>query len=218
MNFDRKIHDCSKLQKIQLGSDEEHLLAAYKKIASYQVTTDILNVLVRHPNESEPLGKTAVCNAVKRMQHKKITTMGVNQQNDDNGFWKAARFNFCCQILVRLGLWIPEEKGGGEIQDEYCVNPIELNDLKLTFQLNQVGFWDEIHIDVVIGAILQDYLTFAYAEDGTYNVDGVYVEKTKVSIMISKKIGRKNSLNLILIFFLFLFYYYIIGPCQCQVC
>ena len=113
--------------------------------------------------------------------------MGVNQQNDDNGFWKAARFNFCCQILVRLGLWIPEEKGGGEIQDEYCVNPIELNDLKLTFQLNQVGFWDEIHIDVVIGAILQDYLTFAYAEDGTYNVDGVFIEKTKVSIMISKK-------------------------------
>ena len=196
LNYDRKIHDRSKLQKIQQGSNEEHLLAAYKRIASYSVTTYILNVLVRHFKEKETLGKTAVCNAVKRMNHKKITTIGVNQQSDENGFWKAARFNFCCQILVRLGLWLPEEKGGGQIYDEYCVNPIEIAELKLTFNLNQVAFWDEIHIDVVIGAILQDYLTFARGEDGTYKVDGVYVEETKVSMLITinnTNIERKKT-------------------------
>jgi hypothetical protein len=108
----------------------------------------------------------------------------VNQQNDSNGFWKAARFNFCCQILIRLGLWLPDERGGGEIEDHYYIDEIELKKLNLTFNLNQVAFWDEIHIDVVIGCILDDYLTFACGEDGEYKVDGVFVEDTKVSIWL----------------------------------
>ena len=47
--------------------------------------------------------------------------------------------------------------------------------MKLTFNPHQVAFWDEIHIDVVIGTILQDYLTFACDEVGTYKVDRVRV-------------------------------------------
>ena len=39
------------------------------KIASYAVTTDILNVLVMGDNDTN-IGKTAVFNAVKRMKHK----------------------------------------------------------------------------------------------------------------------------------------------------
>ena len=182
-NFDRKNADRSHLRKIRPGSDDEHLIAAYKRIASYEVTTDILNVLVRHPSNNETVGITAVKNAVKKMTSKKITTTGINQQNDENGFWKAARFNFCCQILVRLGLWIPEERGGGQIYDGYYVDQLEISDLDLTFNLNQVAFWDEIHIDVVIGAILEDYLTFTCGEDGIYKVDGVFVEEPKVSLL-----------------------------------
>ena len=182
-NFDRQSPDRSHLRKILIGSDDEHLISAYKRIASFEVTTDILNVLVRFPSNQNPIGMNAVKNAVKRMTNKKIVTMGINQQNSQNGFWKAARFNFCCQILVRLGLWIPEEKGGGQIYDEYHVNPIEISNLGLTFNLNQVAFWDEIHIDVVIGAILQDYLTFTCDDDGIYKVDGVFVDEPKVSFL-----------------------------------
>jgi hypothetical protein len=192
-NFDRKNPDRSHLRKIPPGSQDEHLLSAYKRIASFEVTTDILNVLVRTPAKKETVGITAVKNAVNKMTKKKQLTMSINQQNDNNVFWKAARFNFCCQILVRLGLWLPEERGEGEIYDEYYINPIEMAELGLTFDLNQVAFWDEIHIDVVIGAILEDYLTFACGEDGCYQVDGVFVEDTtKVSLIWLNFLRKKN--------------------------
>ena len=57
--------------------------------------------------------------------------------------------------------------------------------MKLTFALNQVEFWGEIHLDVVIGQILDELLTFACDENGVYSVDGVFTEEAKVSQTIT---------------------------------
>lgn len=183
-DYQRKPVNKSKQRKIQMGSDAEKILASYKKISSFGVSTDILNVLVRHPAAESPLGVTSVYNAVKRMKHIKSKTKGVNQQNDEHGHWKSARFNYCAQILVRLGLWLPKERRGGVIYDPYYIDPMEIAIFELTFALNQVAFWDEIHMDVVIGQIMDECLTFACDENGVYSVDGVFIEEAKVSLIL----------------------------------
>ena len=104
------------------------------------------------------------------MVYKKLPVKKISQATNSNLHWVRARAQFVAQLLVRLGHDLPPEL------ETTCFHPPTILDedlLKdLTLSLNQIVWWDEVHIKQKIGEVLDTVFRFAKNEHNTYDEDG----------------------------------------------
>lgn len=154
----RKTYIVPSRWKIQPGGFEEHLVTKYKEQgASYYNTMKSFNATHQAEEELPRVGLTAIYNAIQRTNHIIASTTSIPQTNKGNLFHRQARYNWFCQLLVRMGQKLPTPEGGEENEFRKRLKPewVDENKLKsdnLTFVPERVGFWDEIHIYQVVGS------------------------------------------------------------------
>ena len=178
-------------RKIKEDSFEEHLVTRLIENGNrYKTSTKTFNAVHRAPTNLPRIGVKAVYNAIKRTNHIVTSTTDIQQTNENNLLHRQARYNWFCQILVRMGYTIPPPKNDEEVafrnrlKDEW----IDSNRIKedgYNFVLEQVGFFDEIHMIQVIGTDKKYQVMFSRNEDGIYDKNGKFEEiQRKVRINI----------------------------------
>ena len=155
--------------KVQPSSFDMHHIAKLKQDGSFRLTAGMYNALIRAPLGLEPIGYTAIYNAIKRSNHKVVRTEKIHQTSDRNKTWVKARFQAASQLLVRFGLEYPTNTSGMTVQDPkyICKDNIEKN--KLTLSIHQIAWWDEKHIQQVVGDFRDHSYQFGFDEDGKYD-------------------------------------------------
>ena len=181
----RKKYEKEQKWKIIQGSFEEHLISVWiERGSSFKTATKVYNAKFRSEFNLPRVGVTAISNAMKRAKHITESTTSIPQTNQDNIIHKQARYNWICQLLVRMGEKIPsvqneEDSDFRKRLDDNMVNRERLEDENLTFVPEQVAYWDEIHIYQVVGTNRKKHMIFARDENGIYKKDGGFEHANK---------------------------------------
>ena len=92
------------------------------------------------------------------------------------------------QLLARIGVKVDslpldeeELEFRYRLKDEW-IDIEKLEELNHTFALEQVAFWDEIHIHQVVGCHKKKNLIVLRNEDGIYDDNGTFKEIKKVRL------------------------------------
>ena len=182
-------------RKIQQGTYEHHLLTVLKEgNNSFSQCTEALNSLHYAMEELPPVGITAIHNAINWCNFEKVKTKKIMQTNIKNLTYRQARYNWLAQLLARMGVDIPDNDGSdvrANLKDEW-IDYRTLKEKGLTFDLDQVAFWDECHIKQVAGTCFDETLVFARDEDGIYDKD------TEVDVEANEKVSIKEHDSLLL--------------------
>jgi hypothetical protein len=169
-------------RKIQPGSFSEHFVIKLKALGcSLTVATKLYNVLVRKPQGLQGISKTPIERLIKTSNHVVLKTESISQASDNKLFWKQARFNSCSQLLVRFGEEMPIDTNGATVNNVNQIDKelIKRNDLGLS--VHQIGWWDEKHIQQVVGEVKQESYEFSLDSNGLYDPNGKPTDKRKVS-------------------------------------
>ena len=141
--------------------------------SSYRITAKVFNAVQQAPSNLPPIGVTAVYNAIKNSKHIIASRVTKPQTDENNTFHQQEKYNWFAQILARLGEIIPPNPNSefrSRLRDDF----IEYDKLKednLTFVLEQVAFWDEIHIKQVVGSDVKKVFLFPTNHHGLYDED-----------------------------------------------
>lgn len=166
----RKVADKSKGRKINPSSLDMHLLSKLKQNGSFRITHGIFNACIRAPMGLPPLGYTAIYNSIQNSNCKVVRTIKTNQQSDRNIIWKQARFQSLSQLVVRFGHEFPQgNTSGAKLMDEKYISKEKIEEKDLGLVIQQMGFWDEKHIEQVCGEHRDFTYQFGYDENGVYN-------------------------------------------------
>lgn len=186
----RKQYEKEQLWKVVQGTFEEHLLTLWiERGSSFNTATKVYNAKFRAKFNLPRVGVHAIYNAMKRAKHISESTASIPQTNQNNIIHRQARYNWMCQLLVRMGEKIPSPQNEEESEyrkrlDDDMVNRDRLENENLTFVPEQVAYWDEIHIYQVVGSHRKRHIIFARDEHGIYKKDGSFdYAKRKVSFM-----------------------------------
>jgi hypothetical protein len=177
----RKPIDKRATHKIQPSSLDMHQIAKLKVNSSFRITTDLFNVCIRGPAGLPPIGYTAIYNAIKGSNHVVVRTEKRPQSSDSNLIWVHARFQSAAQLIIRFGLEMPADTSGATISDLRYINRVMLEQEGETFEIHQIGFWDEKHIRQVVGEFRDHSTQFGFDEDGIYCPDIMFEIEKKVS-------------------------------------
>ena len=137
-------------------------------------------------------------NAIQRSNHIRVKTKKIPQTDSSNLFHRQARYNWFCQLLARMGHEIPTIEGS-EFRNRLKNEWIDYDKLKeegLTFDLEQVAFWDEIHISQVIGCKDDETLIFGRNDNGLYDCDAEIDENERRCKRLRKNIKFENQCRL----------------------
>jgi hypothetical protein len=185
----RSRYICPNRRKVDPDSFDMHYLTCLKSIGgSFTLTTAIYNLLYRTPNDLPPIKCKAVHNSIKNSNHKLVFTSKVHQASNRNLGWKQARFNSCLQLLVRFGLPVPADTSGAVVSDAAHVERTKIIENNLTLSIYQIGWWDEKHIQQVVGDIRDSSYQFGYNEHGIYDPDVEVDVKKRVSSCFDSKL------------------------------
>lgn len=176
--------------KIEKGSFGEHLLSVWKEDGnSFKSFTRNYNSTFRASNHLPRVGIKCIRNAILRMNFIKASTSAVPQTDENNLLHRQARYNWFCQLLVRMGKEMPLPRNEEESEfrkrlDDKFIDRSELEAKNLTFDLAQVAWWDEIHFHQVGGSDHKSHLIFSRDKDGRYDPNGSFkTQKPKVSVI-----------------------------------
>lgn len=158
-------------------------MTVLKERTSYEVATHLFNLLpIRDsPEPPAPIGIKALYNAVKRTNHTVRKTQKVSQASDDRKFWKQARMGYCCQLHVRLGRRLPERAilKLENIAEAFNYEHLKAKGLHIE-SIFGAAYWDEIHLEQVVGEGRESSITFVRNEDGIYDENNGNDENEKV--------------------------------------
>ena len=115
---------------------------------SYRTLEDVYNAVIKAPEGKPKVGKKAIYNFIKNTNHIVVKTERVPQINSNNLIHRQARYNWFCQLLVRMGIDLPydtESEYRQRLKPEW-IDRQKLVDENLIFSTDQVAWWDEIHI------------------------------------------------------------------------
>ena len=108
------------------------------------------------------------------------------QQSDKNYIWVKARFQANAQLLARFGIDLPDDTCGMKIQDQAYINQEKLRKAGHDCQVEQIGWWDEKHIEQVVGELKKETYQFGIDEYGVYDPDVEIEVVRKVSSTLLK--------------------------------
>lgn len=182
----RKTYTLQQTQKIKKHSFEEDLITTLiESGASLKTTMDVFNGLHQAPRNLPRVGITAIYNAIKRCNFISVSTQKIPQTDENNLLHRQARYNWFMQLLARMGEKVDfhPEDDGSEIRDRLKAEWVDIERLRekdLCFVLEQVAFWDEIHIYQVVGCHKDKTLIFTRNEDGIYDDGGTCANTSRV--------------------------------------
>ena len=110
---------------------------------------------------------------MKQANHITEPTSSIPHTNQNNSIHRQARYNWMCQLLVRMGEKIlsPSNEEESEYRkrlDNDMVNRERLENECITFVPEQVAYWDEIHIYQVAGTNRKRHILFARDKNSIY--------------------------------------------------
>ena len=112
----------------------------------------------------------------------------IPQTDENNLFHRQARYNWFMQLLARMEVKVDshpldeESEYRKRLKDEW-IDIEKLKEENFTFALDQVAFWDKIHIYQVVGCHKTKNLIFSRNEDGIYDDKGTFSGVKKVRLM-----------------------------------
>jgi hypothetical protein len=157
--------------KIQPTTFDMHHIAKLKQDGSFRLTAGMYNALIRAPLGLDPVGYTAIYNAIKRSNHQVVRTEKICQTSDQNMTWVKARFQGASQLVIRFGLEYPKNTSGMMVQDSKYISRELIVLKKLTLTIYQIAWWDEKHIQQIVGDFRDHSYQFGFDEDGKYDRD-----------------------------------------------
>jgi len=189
--------------KIKPGSPEEEMIAEYVEAGnSMPGTTNIINAH-RLEEGLVPFTISAVRGAYERMPKVVEAVDVVSQGGVNDGNWRMARQAWIDQLLIQFGLrnyydrYIVEDENGnrmalkrsnfiGPVQpwlDDTAFGPADgvrnLDRTSIAFE--QVGWWDETHMDCINGFVVKannnKAVRFKRNKDGKIDADGTELIK-----------------------------------------
>ena len=167
--------------KVKPTSLDMHQIAKLKVNGSFRITADLFNACIRGPAGLPPIGYTSIYNAIKKSNHAVVKTQKRPQSSNSNLIWVQARFQAASQMIVRFGLEYPEDTAGAKVSDLKYINRDLLEAGGHTFGIHQVAWWDEKHVEQVVGELRDHTLQFGLDEDGIYSPDIIFQITEKVS-------------------------------------
>jgi hypothetical protein len=170
--------------KIKSNSLEMHQIAKLKINGSFRITTDLFNACIRAPAGLPPIGYTAIYNSIKSSNYKIVRTEKRPQSSDANLIWRQARFQSASQMIVRFGLEYPDDTSGATLNDIKYINRHLLEEGGHTCEIFQVAWWDEKHIEQVVGELRDHTCQFGFDENGIYCPEIHFEILEKVSIIM----------------------------------
>ena len=130
----------------------------------------VFNGLHQASSQLPEVGLKAIYNAIHRCKYKVIQTEKLPQTNENNICHRQARYNWFMQLLARMKVKVDDVNSNEK--SEFCERLkddwIDIDNLDAkghTFELEQVAFWDEIHIYQIAGCHKDKTLVFARNED-----------------------------------------------------
>lgn len=162
------------------GSVEQQIICdAMENGQGFRMTKIMVNKYRRGKNLQD-VGMGAICSSYNRMDKEESSIKrGKQGSNDPSAPWTKARLNWCVHLLVRFGvtdskqamaiLGIPQftkvkNPVDGREKTEHTKIPDWINPEKMpcklggggydpvTLRLQQVAFWDEMHVQVSVGS------------------------------------------------------------------
>ena len=128
-----------------------------------------------------PIGYTAIYNAINSSNHTVVRTQKVPQSSNSNVIWVQARFQAASQFIVRFGLDYPGNTSGAKVSNIKYIDRDLLEEGGHTFGIHQVAWWDEKHVEQVVGELRDETCQFGLDEDGIYSPDIIFAITEKVS-------------------------------------
>ena len=157
INLSRSARDYTSTMKIQPGSKYEIIACMYIEDGMpFELVADLVSVEMINDGLDEGISKQAIYTLVNRLNPIRNVVKSKGQWTDNHEAWRIARYHFSLHLLVRTNEFYNHEsvrkhlkKFGPTLPDWLDREKLEKNGF--TFSVNQIGWFDEVHVYQKIG-------------------------------------------------------------------